>query len=168
MTLTPIQPTVGAICDALRILQDPTIGSPEACERAIDVLTRALAVREDTERPGEIERLREGLERACDVSFTVGLLRLRARDDDDAELAEWGEKLKAQLEAIREVLSPGTAAFMADQRAQEVVRDTEQEHKPLSINEATGDPIDEGYVEHAWAEPDTSDGLDDEREGRGR
>jgi hypothetical protein len=76
--------------------------------------------REDTERPDEIERLREGLERALDVSFIVGLLRVRAGKTDDAELAEWGERLKGQLVAIREVLSPGTAAAMAE------LRDTER------------------------------------------
>ena len=74
---------------------------------------------EEREARDEIERLREGLERACDVSFAVGLLRLRARDHHDDELAAWGEKLKAHLVAIREVLSPGTEAFMAEQRAQE-------------------------------------------------
>jgi hypothetical protein len=72
---------------------------------------------EDAE--GAEARLREGLERALDVSFTVGLLRLRAKEQDDAELHEWGEKLRAQLVAIREVLSPGTAAFMAEQRVRE-------------------------------------------------
>ena len=80
-----------------------------------------LAAREDTERPEEVERLREGLERALDVSFIVGLLRARAGKTADPELAEWGERLKAQLVAIREVLSPGTAVAMAE------LRDTEQE-----------------------------------------
>lgn len=67
----------------------------------------------------EIARLRGGLEAALGASFTVGLLRKRAQDQRDAELEKWGERLKEQLVAIREVLSPGTAAFMAEQRAHE-------------------------------------------------
>lgn len=65
------------------------------------------------ESEGELARLRQGLEDALEVSFVVGLLRLRASKQKDAELEEWGERLNAQLVAIREVLSPGTADALA-------------------------------------------------------
>jgi len=99
---------------------DPVKVAVEVRDAARAGLVAALAAREDTERPEEVTRLREGLERALDVSFIVGLLRVRAGKTDDAELAEWGERLKGQLVAIREVLSPGTAAAMAE------LRDTER------------------------------------------
>lgn len=48
-----------ALIDALRILQDRTIGSPEACQRAIDVFLAGLAAEsegETTKRPSDAAR----------------------------------------------------------------------------------------------------------------
>ncbi len=127
---TPSQASFLAHVDSIRsqviaclaAREEPLFDTPKLEEQPSGRIVPAVGG-EDTERPGEVEQLREGLERACDVSFTVGLLRLRAEKDNDAELAEWGERLKDQLVAIREVLSPGTAEAMAE------MRDTEQEHE---------------------------------------
>jgi hypothetical protein len=64
----------------------------------------------------ERDVLRQGLEDALGVSFTVGCLRMRAKKENDDELIQWGEELRNQLVEIRETLSPGTAAAMAKLR----------------------------------------------------
>lgn len=64
----------------------------------------------------ERDALRQGLEDALGVSFTVGCLRMRAKKENDDELIQWGEELRNQLVAIRETLSPGMAAAMVELR----------------------------------------------------